>query len=392
LKKEWVAAERVEEVRAAAVGWKRAGAVDAGTFEEVLRRFPEPRVLPAAIFRVLVGGFVSLAILLLLGAFAFAGGRSAGAFVGLLVVFGVGCVAAAEFQEQAPTLALRGGAGATAFWGIVFLLGGLGVFLGETLHVHEPDGPNILLLASLVLWSLAAWRWGSPAWALLAAVSLFLLLGRAPAGRLLWIVCGVALTFIFERVLDRPSWAPSHRRGAAVLVVAGLLGVYGAVNLYTLDHRFVEFVRETALDFPGAPFRERIWSILGTAILPVAVLWWGIRSRRTFVLDTGLVLCAVSLVTLRHYVHLASLWVVLAAAGGALFLLALALNRWLARAPSRERRGFTAEPLFADEARLRALELVPVVAAHAPDARPPAEPGFESGGGGFGGGGAGGSF
>ncbi|MEO8585760.1 MAG: hypothetical protein ABI584_06345 [Acidobacteriota bacterium] len=392
MKKEWVAAERVEEVRAAADGWKRTGAVDKGTFEGVLRRFPEPRVLPAPIFRVLVGGFVSLAILLLLGAFAFAGGRTAGAFVVLLGVSGFACLAAAEFQERTPTFALRGGAGATAFWGIVFLLGGLGLFLGETLHVHEPEGPNILLLASLVLWTLAAWRWGSPAWALLAAVSLFLLLGRAPSGRLLWIAGGVALTFVFARVLDLPSWAPSHRRSAAVLVVAGLLGVYAALNLYVLDHRVVEFLRDPSLDLPGPRFRERIWSMLGTAILPVAVVWWGIRSRRSFVLDTGLVLSAVSLVTLRFYVHFAPLWMVLTAAGGVLFLLALALNRWLSRGSEGERHGFTAEPLFADEARFRALELVPVVAAHAPEARPPAPPGFQGGGGSFGGGGAGGSF
>jgi len=392
MKSEWAAAERVEEVRAAAEGWKKAGAVDAGTFEEISRRYPEPRVLPAPLFRVLVGGFVSLAILLLLGAFALGGGLNTGTFVRLLVFFGLVCVAAAEFQEHVPQLALRGGAGATAFWGIIFLLGGLGLFLGETLHVHEPHGPNILLLASLVLWSLAAWRWGSPAWALLAAFSLFLVLGRAPAGRLLWIASGVALTFLFERVLDRPSWSPSHRRCAAVLVVAGILGVYVALNLYALDHRVVEFVREASLDRPGPRFRERIWSMLGTAILPVAVVWWGMRSRRTFVLDTGLVLSALSLVTLRFYVQLAPLWVVLAVSGGALFLLALALNRWFAQGAEKERNGFTAEPLFADEARLRALELVPVVAAHAPEARPPVEPGFEGGGGSFGGGGAGGSF
>ena len=392
MKSEWVAAERVEEVRAAADGWKRAGAVGTGTFEEISRRYPEPRVLPAPLFRALVGGFVSLAILLLFGAFAFGGGRNVSAFVVLLGVFGVACLAAAEFQEREPHLSLRGGAGATEFWGIVFLLGGLFLFLSETLHVREPGGPNILLLASLVLWSLAAWRWGSPVWALLAAVSLFLLLGRAPAGRLLWIASGVALTFLFERVLDRPAWAPSHRRCAAVLVVAGLLGVYAALNLYALDHHVVEFLRERARDLPGARFRERIWSMLGTAILPVAVVWWGIRSRRTFVLDTGLVLCALSLITLRHYVHIAATWLVLSLAGSAVVLLALALNRWLSRGAEGERNGFTAEPLFADEARLRALELVPVLAAHTPEARPPAPPGFEGGGGGFGGGGAGGSY
>jgi hypothetical protein len=117
-----------------------------------------------------------------------------------------------------------------------------------------------------------------------------------------------------------------------------------------------------------------------------------VRSRRTFVLDTGIVVAALSLITLRHYVHIAATWLVLTLAGTALVLLALALNRWLSRGPEEERDGFTAEPLFADEARLRALELVPVVAAHAPEARPPVEPGFQGGGGSFGGGGAGGSF
>jgi uncharacterized membrane protein YgcG len=229
-------------------------------------------------------------------------------------------------------------------------------------------------------------------WAFLAAVSFFLLLGRAPGGRLLWIVCGVGLVFVFERVLDRPSWSPSHRDCAAVLVVAGLLGVYAAVNLYALDHRVVEVLRQAPSGFPGTAFRDRIGAMLGTVVLPVAILWWGVRSRRAFVLDTGLVLLAASLVTLRFYVHLASLWLLLVFSGGSLFLLALAVNRWLARGADKERGGFTAEPLFAAEAQLRALELVPVVAAHAPAARPPVEPGFQGGGGGFGGGGAGGSF
>jgi hypothetical protein len=161
MKGEWVACERVEEVRAAAAGWKRAGGLEADSFEEISRRYPEPRPIPAPLWRALVFFFVSLGILLFLGAFALGGGRNIGAFITLLFVFGAACLAATEFQENAPGLALRGGAGATAFWGIVFLLVGLGLLLAEKLHVHEPDGPNVLLLASLVLWSLAAWRWGA---------------------------------------------------------------------------------------------------------------------------------------------------------------------------------------------------------------------------------------
>jgi MFS family permease len=392
MKGEWIRAERVEEVRAAAEGWKRAGAVGPGTFEEISRRYPEPRVLPSSLWRALVFVFVSLALLLLLGAFAFGVHGSTGALTVLVFAFGAVSLVATELQENAPHLALRGGAGATSFWGIAFVLAGVFLFLEETLKVRERGGMTLLLLAAFAAYALAAWRWGSPAFAALAAISFFLLLARAPSGRVLWVAMGIAMTLVFARLLDQPSWAPSHRQCAAVLVVTGLLGVYAAVNLYALDHRLVENLQGAGLGLPGPRFQERIGAMAATAVLPVAVLWWGVRSRRTFLLDTGLVVAALSLITLRSYVHIAATWLVLTLAGAALVLVALALNRWLSRGPEKERDGFTAEPLFADEARVRALELVPVVAAHAPAPRPPAEPGFQGGGGTFGGGGAGGSF
>ena len=71
MKAAWIEAERVEEVRAAARGWKTGGAIGTGTFEEILGRYPEPRPLPALLWRILVFVFVSLAVLLLLSAFAF---------------------------------------------------------------------------------------------------------------------------------------------------------------------------------------------------------------------------------------------------------------------------------------------------------------------------------
>jgi len=392
MKGEWTRAERVEEVRAAAEGWKVAGAIDSGTFEEISRRYPEPRVLPSPLWRALVFVFVSLALLLLLGAFALGTRGGAGAFTVVFFFFAAASLIATEAQENAPRLALRGGAGATSFWGIAFFLAGVFLFLEETLKVRERSGMTLLLLAALAAWALAAWRWGSPVFAVLAAISFFLVLARAPSGRLLWVAMGIAMTLVCARVLDRPSWAPSHRVCAAAPVVVGLLGVYVAVNLYALDHRLVEILRGAGLDLPGPPYRERIWAMVGTAVVPVAVLLGGVRSRRTFVIDVGVVLTALSFLTLRFYVHIAPLWVLLIAAGATLVFLALALNRWLSRGPEKERNGFTAESLFADERGLRVLELAPVVVAYAPGPRPPVEPGFQGGGGTFGGGGAGGSF
>src|ERR1019366_247920 len=117
---------------------------------------------------------------------------------------------------------------------------------------------------------------------------------------------------------DLPSWSHLHGRCAAVLLVVGLLGVYAAVNLYSLDHRLLERLPGTRPDLPGPRFQERIWAIVGTAVLPVAVLWWGARSRRTFVLDAGIVIAALSLITLRHYVHIAATWLTPSPAGSAL--------------------------------------------------------------------------
>ena len=95
MKGEWIRAERIEEVRAAAEGWKKARAAEEGTFEEISTRYPEPRVLPAPLWRALVFVFVSLALLLLLGAFA-AGvhGAATQAFTFLFSFSGVACLIA----------------------------------------------------------------------------------------------------------------------------------------------------------------------------------------------------------------------------------------------------------------------------------------------------------
>jgi hypothetical protein len=133
-------------------------------------------------------------------------------------------------------------------------------------------------------------------------------------------------------------------------------------------------------------------SALATAVMPPAVLAWGLRSRRTVIIDTGIVLTALSLVTLRHYVHLAPLWVVLTLSGAALVVLALTVERMLRRAPGGETAGFTAEPLLSDERRRGAIEIIPVAAAFTATPGQNAEDKGIGGGGRFGGGGAGEKF
>ena len=291
-------------------------------------------------------------------------------------------------------MALRGGAEAAGFWGIALLIGALFLLLEENLHLHEPEGPNFVLAGAAVLFALAAWRWGNAAFAGFSAAAVFIFLARAPEGRLLWIAGGVALSALAVRFTDRPGWAPSHRRCASGLVVCGIAAVYAAVNYWSLEDHAIEnlFGRTRTLPrgWPGdVPLTL---SILATALVPVAVFLRGVAKRRRLFLDTGLVLLALSLLTLRLYVHDLDVRVVLVGAGALLLGGALAVNRWLRIGPDAERRGFTADPLYADESGFRAVELVPVLAAHSPQALPAEKPGFEGGGGSFGGGGAGSSY
>ena len=381
--------ERAAEVHAAARGWRRAGAIDEATQERIREAFPDPCVTPGAVWRVLTGGMVAAIVLCTFAAAALGLWRSSTAIQILLLLWGAACLVATDVLEASPRSARRGAAGATSALGVGFFLLGLGLVLVESTRLPGDDVVDVLLVAAVLTCGLAAWRWGSPLFAGLGGGALFCSLARLPHGRILWLMVGAALTGLAAWRLDEVRLAPSHRIGAAVLTVVGIGAVYAAANVYSLDEGSLEHLARIAPSREDLPRGARLAAAAATALLPLAVLAWGLRSRRILLLDTGIVLLALSLVTVRHYVHVAPLWVVLILAGALLVVLALAVERALRRARSGEIAGFTADPLFSDERRQQVLQIVPVVTAFTPEARAPApDPGFAGEGGRFGGGGA----
>ena len=381
--------ERAAEVDSAARGWRRAGAIDEATHQRIREAFPDPCVTPGAVWRVLTGGMVAAIVLCTFAAAALGLWRSSTASQILLLLWGAACLVATDVLEASPRSARRGAAGATSVLGVGFFLLGLGLVLVESMRLPGDDAIDVLLVAAVLTCGLAAWRWGSPLFAGLGGGALFCSLARLPHGRILWLVAGAALTGLAAWRLDEVRLAPSHRIGAAVLTVVGIGAVYAAANVYSLDEGSLEHLARIAPSREDLPRGARLAATAATALLPLAVLAWGLRSRRILLLDTGIVLLALSLVTVRQYVHLAPLWVVLILAGALLVVLALAVERALRRARSGEIAGFTADPLFSDERRQQVLQIVPVVTAFTPEARAPAtDPGFAGEGGRFGGGGA----
>ena len=386
--------ERAAEVREAAQGWLRAGAIDEPTGHAIREAFPDPCITPSVVWRVLTACVVAAVILFAYAGFSIALRPGEIGDQILLFLFAGASLASADLLEASPRFARRGAAGAASFLGVGFLLVGSGLFLVDTLHMRFDDATDTILIASFLAWAAACRRWGSPLFAALSAVALFLFLGRLPYGRVLWALVGAALAGVAARRLDEASWPPSHRRAAAVLVVAGVVAAYAAVNVYSLEAHLLEDLGRIAAGRVVASRGLIVLAALVTAAVPLAVLAWGARSRRTFLLHTGIVLFALSLVTLRHYVHIAPLWAMLTLSGAALVVLALAVERALRRARQGDIAGFTADSLFSDERRQHALQIVPVVAAFTSAAPGPAaqEKDFTGGGGKFGGGGAGEKF
>lgn len=386
---EAIAWERAAEVDAAARGWRRAGAIDEATHRRIREAFPDPCVTPGAVWRVLTGAMVAAIVLCTLAAMALSVWRSSSELQALLLLWGAACLVATELLEASPRSARRGAAGATSVLGVGLFLVGLGLTLVETVRLRDDDAIDVLLVAAVLTCGLAAWRWGSPLFAGLAGGALFCALARLPGGRLLWLLAGAALAGAAAWRLDDVRLAPSHRLGAAVLTVIGIGAVYAAANVYSLDEGILEHLARLAPSREDLPRGARLAAAGATALFPLVVLAWGLGSRRTLLIDTGIVLLALSLVTLRHYVQLAPLWVVLTLSGALLVVVALAVERALRRARDGELAGFTAEPLFSDERRQQALQILPVVTTFAPEARAPGpEPGFAGEGGRFGGGGA----
>jgi MFS family permease len=382
-------AARRAEVRSAARAWRAGGAIDEKALVGIESAYPEDHPRMSVAWRAVVFTIVTVAANALFFAYAEIVRREPGAAPWLL--FAVLLSAATELLLGRTRLGENGSAAATSFWAVVYAVVGA-VMAGDGARDWEPT-VTTALLAATVLFAAGCWRWGFAAYGAFSAIALFLLLARFPHGRLAWLALGTVLAAVAPRLQDRRSLAPPHRRAAAGVFLAAAAAVYAAVNRWSLDQRVVESLRQDSHGRTGTDPTVVVLSWIATALFPSLLILWGLRARRTLVLDTGLVLAALSLVTLRFYVHLAPLWVVLAGSGGALVLLALGLHRWLRRAPGEERRGFTVRELY-DERRT-SLETAAVVAAFAPDASParPREPGgFEPGGGRYGGGGAEGSF
>lgn len=374
-------ADRRRSVRREARSWRAADAIDTDTLAAIEAAYPDDRRRLGRALRALVAVFT------LIAANAFFGivmlGTPNGAKDTLVLLFGLVLLALTEIQIGPLRRAEAGAEAATALLGVLYTT--LGVALLS-------EDATTTLLALIIIGAAAAWRWGHALAAAAATGALLGLLARVPGGRLLWIVAGLALPPLFLRAGDSAKLPPSLRKSARAAAGVALLGLYVAFHIGSWDHGIVEEIG----GFPrgGPPDGSlRLVFIAGTALVPLGVLLLGLRSRRSELLTLGVLLALASSATLRFYVHVAPLWVILSAGGLAAIALGLALLRFLLSGSDRERGGFTAEPLFGRSSGRGLVEIAAALASFSPAPQAAsAQTGLKPGGGRYGGGGASGSY
>jgi len=378
-----VAARRRAEVREAAADWERAGIIDPAARAAIDSRYGDDRVSRPVVWRVLI--FVFVWVIASAGSgIVFATLRPSDEGVGILLLLLAGVFAGAtEHLQGSRRFDGAGAEAAASFLAATSALGGFAFLLLR----HDAEARfGVVLLISALIWGAAWQRWGFALYALFGGISLFFGAGMSVgAPRIAWLVLAAATLFLWT---GRPG-----DFGRSWLAAVGLAGAYACLNVWSYDHGVIERLRAGAPPavphFPGA----RFLAAAATALFPIVLLASGVARRRRLLIDAGLASAALSLVTLRAYVRLGPLWLVLAEAGAASIVLALSAERLLDSGEGRERRGFTADALFEDARSVRALSAAATVLALSPDATTaPAANELTPGGGSYGGAGASGEF
>lgn len=394
MKTAWRAADRAAELLAAARGWLAAGLIDETAFNAISAGHTSTGPRLGLIWRVLVFICVVVGVsAATMISFISFGMREATGVGVLLLILGLALVAITDIVVSRCAFQPTGAEAATSLLAVGYLCAAVFVLLDD-LHLRGHAALRLTYPWCAAVFALAAWRWGFRLYAGAAAIFVLLLSAQFPGARPVWIVVAALIAAWATVARATRELTPSHRDGVEFVRLVALAAIYVAINYYSVDKGFLEEIGRIV----GAPrHRAGNTSLLlagvGSALYPLAILGWGLRAHDRALLAAGIIAAALSLTTVRFYVHVAPLWVVLAAAGAALAGTSLLLERWLRSGVDAERFGYTAAALYDEGHRERLLPIAAALAL-APEARviPEQPPGVTGKGGTFGGGGADGSY
>src|SRR6185436_7979733 len=132
-------------------------------------------------------------------------------------------------------------------------------------------------------------------------------------GRAAWLVAGAAALPVIISAPRSIRLPPAHRRCLAAAGAVLVAGGYVAINVYSVDNRWIEWLGNAGSTTAGSLTRHA--AIAATLVMPMLTLALGLWCRTRMLLALGAVFAAASLITLRAYHPIGPWWLVLLACG-----------------------------------------------------------------------------
>ena len=264
------------------------------------------------------------------------------------IVFGCGCLFAADFLVANSRLYRFGIEEALAVWSVAFLGGGVGLLTGSV--VPGSDDLAIVLgliasaLVSLAVYTRFGYRYAAvAAVAGVAIVPFFTNLPPGAARLLSAAILAAAIVTVRSAMASRGD-TDFPGDDYSVVEAAAWAGLYVVLNLVMSSEALVlgAAVRGLSPAFYWATY-VAIW------LIPPSAFYLGIRDKRRVLIWAGLAMALATLVTNKTYLGWPRhpwdpILLGLILAGGC-----IVVRRWLSRSPNGQRNGFTPDRILASQ-------------------------------------------
>ncbi|MHB8139043.1 MAG: hypothetical protein ACYDGO_11755 [Smithellaceae bacterium] len=381
-------------IRRQAQTWQRSGLISEGQMQAFFGETDPNLHQTNLFFRVLFFIFTLLCAGAVAGLFVWLMERAGDKILAMVVLlFGIVYFILAEHLVKIRRLYRYGIEEALLMAGMVCFVVSFLMWIDNHHLNHRTISIAVCLLFSVIS-CLIYLRFGYLYAALISAASLsavpFQLFALPETERLL-LLCVLTGIFVFCLVLDKPGVEDFRKDRYTKIQVCLLAAIYVTVNLHILGLIGLLFDETRILHFYPKAFPPWYYwlSYVLTFMIPVAVIYWGIKIHGRFIINAGLVMAIATLATNKSYLGLTRYAWDPAILGVVMIGLSLGMIRWLNSGPDKKRSGFTAYDILKPED--NGINLGDVAAALTPGAIDAGQPqtsqdnyfqGGKSGGGG----------
>lgn len=359
-------------IRNEARTWQRSGLITNDQLTAIFG-YTDPDVRQTNVFfRVIFFIFTYLCASALLGLFIWITGiKDNLAFSITSIVAGVIFYFLAEYAATKHRFYRHGIEEALALSSMVLVC--MGAFFGamKLFSINQLPG-NLLILLCLLFAVTACWiylRFGFLYAALISIVATciipFQLHLWATGERVLLLIILCMILFL-NVIFDKPEDEDFKKERNSILQACLLAAIYLTVNLEIIGALGLLAGGKSSIHLSPKSFPTYIYwsSYILTCIIPVAGIFWGIKSRKRIILNVGLVMACVTMATNKSYLGMTRYAWDPAILGTALVILSIIINRWLNSGTNKARNGFTAENILKPES--HGIGLADVAAALTP--------------------------